>query len=164
MVDTHDYSFFGQNTGLIVRSRKVTDAFIFLTCVRKKQDGNWEKTSQKEGKTIKISLEEMVSFLAVFEKKFPTWKGFHRFKGEDTPIELISRENLKSPFLLKVGPYIKPFTYAQAEIFRMLLQHMIKEKIEHLNGFVKNIENDQEDDQINRKVFIKEEMKTNMET
>ena len=164
MVDIHDYSFFGQSTGLIVKSRKVTDAFIFLTCVRKKQDGSWEKTSQKEGKTIKISLEEMVSFLAVFEKKFPTWKGFHRFKGEDTPIELMSRDNLNSPFILKVGSYIKPLTYAQAEIFRMLLQHMIAEKIEHLNGFVRTIENDQEDDQINRKVYIKEEMKTNIES
>lgn len=164
MVDAHDYSFFGQNTGLIVRSRKVTDAFIFLTCVRKKQDGNWEKTSQKEGKTIKVSLEEMVSFLAVFDKKFPSWKGFHRFRGEDTPIELISRDEAKSPFLLKVGPYIKPFTFAQAEIFRMLLQHMIKEKIEHLNGFMRTNENDQEDDHINQKVYIKEEMKTNIES
>ena len=164
MVDAHDYSFFGQNTGLIVRSRKMTDAYIFLTCVRKKQDGNWEKTSQKEGKTIKISLEEMVSFLAVFNKYFPSWKGFHRFRGEDTAIELISRENLKAPFLLKVGPYIKPFTYAQAEIFRMLLQHMINEKIEHLNGFIKTNENDKEEDQINQKVYIKEEMKTNIES
>jgi hypothetical protein len=164
MVDAHDYSFFGQSTGLIVRSRRVTDSFIFLTCVRKKQDGNWEKISQKEGKTIKISLEEMISFLAVFNKKFPSWKGFHRFRGEDTSIELISRENLKSPFLLKVGPYIKPFTFAQAEIFRMLLEHMIKEKIEHLNGFIKTVQNEEEDDQVNRKVYIKEEMKSNMET
>jgi hypothetical protein len=164
MVDIHDYSFFGQNTGLIVRSQRVTEPFIFLTCVRKKQDGTWEKTSQKEGKTIKVSLEEMVSFLAVFSKKFPSWKGFHRFKGEDTPIELISRDNLKSPFLIKVGPYIKPFAYAQAEIFRMLLEHMIKERIEHLNGFVKTVENEEEDDQVNRKVYVKQEMKTNMET
>ena len=163
MVDAHDYSFFGQNTGLIVKSRKVTDPFIFLTCVRKKQNGTWEKTSQKEGKTIKISLEEMVSFLAVFNKEFPSWKGFHRFKGEDTSIELISRDNAKLPYFLKIGPYGKPLSYEQAEIFRLLLEHMINEKIAHLNGFLNSIEKDQSDNNISTKVYIKEETSKSMD-
>jgi hypothetical protein len=46
----------------------------------------------------------------------------------------------------------------------MLLEHMIKEKIEHLNGFIKTVQNEEEDDQVNRKVYIKEEMKSNIET
>lgn len=157
MVDAHDYSFFGQNTGLIVRSRKVTDPFIFLTCVRKKQDGSWEKTSQKEGKTIKISLEEMISFLGVFNKDFPSWKGFHRFKGEDTSIEILGRDNSKLPYFLKIGSYSKPLSYSQAEIFRLLLKHMINEKIAHLNGFLNSTERDQTNNDITTKVYIKEE-------
>lgn len=157
MVDAHDYSFFGQNTGIIIRSRKVTDPFIFLTCVRKKQDGSWEKTSQKEGKTIKVSLEEMVSFLAVFNKEFPSWKGFHRFKGEDTPIELLSRDNAKSPYFLKISSYSKPLSFEQAEIFRLLLKHMINEKIAHLNGFLNSTEKDQMDNSFTTKVYMKEE-------
>ena len=155
MVETHDYSFFGKSTGLILRSRRSNEPFIFLTCVRKKRDGNWEKTSQGEGKTIRLSLEEMINIREVFKKCPSSWKSVHKYKDEMTSIEFVSREKDDLPYLLKVSTYPKPLTFAQAEVFRMLLDHLIMEKIEHLNTFVKKPEKIEEtEDKILR---IKEE-------
>jgi len=105
--------------------------------VRKKRDGNWEKTSQGEGKTIRLSLEEMVSIKEVYKKCPSSWKSVHKYKEDMTSIEFVSRENQSLPYLMKIGTYPKPLTFAQGEIFRMLLEHLITEKIEHLNTFIK---------------------------
>ena len=106
--------------------------------MRKKRDGNWEKTSQGEGKTIRLSLEEMVSVKEVFKKCPSSWKSVHKYKEDMTSIEFVSRENQSLPYLIKIGTYPKPLTFAQGEIFRMLLEHLITEKIEHLNTFKKS--------------------------
>lgn len=137
MVETHDYSFFGKSTGLILRSRSLNEPFIFLTCVRKKRDGMWEKTSQGEGKTMRLSLEEMISIKEVFKKCPSSWNTIHKYKEDMTSIEFVSREDQSLPYLLKIGTYPKPLTFAQGEIFRMLLDHLITEKIENLNTFLK---------------------------
>ncbi|MHA1702293.1 MAG: hypothetical protein ACTSWK_08505 [Promethearchaeota archaeon] len=105
--------------------------------MRKKRDGNWEKTSQGEGKTIRLSLEEMVSIKEVYKKCPSSWKSVHKYKEDMTSIEFVSRENQSLPYLMKIGTYPKPLTFAQGEIFRMLLEHLITEKIEHLNTFIK---------------------------
>ena len=39
MTDIHSKSFFGQNTGMIIKSNSKSEDFIFITCLRKKQDG-----------------------------------------------------------------------------------------------------------------------------
>ena len=105
--------------------------------MRKKRDGKWEKTSQGEGKTIRLSLEEMVSIKEIFKKCPSSWNSVHKYKDEMTSIEFVSRENQSLPYLMKIGSYPKPLTFAQAEIFRRLLEHLITEKIEHLNTFIK---------------------------
>ncbi|MHA1190972.1 MAG: hypothetical protein ACTSP9_01590 [Promethearchaeota archaeon] len=157
MVDTHDYSFFGKSTGLILRSRKLNEPFIFLTCVRKKRDGKWEKTSQGEGKTIRLSLEEMVSVKEVFKKCPSSWKSVHKYKEDMTSIEFVSREKQSLPYLLKIGTYPKPFTFAQGEIFRMLLEHLIIEKIENLNTFKKSTKTNEFKSTPQNILYVKEE-------
>lgn len=162
MVETHDYSFFGKSTGLILRSRKLNEPFIFLTCVRKKRDGKWEKTSQGEGKTIRLSLEEMVSIKEVFKKCPSSWKSVHKYKEDMTSIEFDSRENQSLPYLLKIGTYPKPLTFAQGEIFRMLLEHLITEKVEHLNTFIKKPANTDELKSTPQNILYIKEEKTNV--
>ena len=63
MTDSHSYSFFGQNTGMILRSYSKQESIIFLHFFKQKANGAWEKPSEKEGKLIKLSLEEMVLIL-----------------------------------------------------------------------------------------------------
>lgn len=65
MVNAHSKSFFGQKVGIILLSSSETDPFIFLKFFKKKANNEWEKPSKGEGKTVKISIEEMVTLLDV---------------------------------------------------------------------------------------------------
>ena len=79
MVDIHSRSFFGQNVGLIVRSPSRAEPFIFFTFTMKKQDGSWEKFKNGEGKSIKISLEEIAMILEVLNRNQNSWSTVHSF-------------------------------------------------------------------------------------
>jgi len=130
MVDQHSYSFFGQTNGLIINSPSKEDPFIFFTCLKKKQDGSWEKPSSKEGKTIKMSLEEMVMILEVLKGKNSSWNTQHTYQNESTPISFSWDAKKEDKMWVTIGGYKKMLSFPQVEIFRMLLNHMLKEKIE----------------------------------
>ena len=86
MVKQHNYSFFGQNTGLIINSPSDSDPFFFMRCIKRKSDGNWEKPSNGEGKVIKISLEETIMILDILNRKNLNWTGYHTFNDDKTQI------------------------------------------------------------------------------
>ena len=52
MTNSHKYSFFGQNTGLIFLSNSKYNPFIYIQCIKRKLGDNWEKPSNGEGKVI----------------------------------------------------------------------------------------------------------------
>lgn len=60
MTDTHNQFFFGQKVGVIVKSNRKDEPFIFLQCIRKKNDGTWEKLSLNEGKTVRLGIKEII--------------------------------------------------------------------------------------------------------
>jgi len=132
MANAHSKSFFGQTTGLIVSSSSKEDDFIFLKCVKKKGDGTWEKLSLGEGKTIKCSLDEMVMMLQVLERKISNWNTYHAYKDANTQINFNRKEEGgKEIVWIKIGGYSKMLAFPQVEILKMLLAHLLKEKIEH---------------------------------
>ena len=128
MADRHDYSFFGQRTGLILSSNSSSEPFIFFKCVKKKSDGTWEKLKMREGKTIKISLEEMVMIKKLLDKNSSEWSTFHQHEEIKTNISF-RWDNEK--INVNIGEYFKPLNEAQIEIFRNLLDHMFHEKIKN---------------------------------
>jgi PII-like signaling protein len=130
MVDRHSQSFFGQSTGLTLVSSSKTEPFIFLKCIKKKPDGSWEKPSLGEGKTIKCNLDEIVMILEVLKRNKDSWSSYHNFKDIKTHISFKWEDGTKQKLLIYIGKYSKMLNYAQTEIFRMLLKHIIKEKIE----------------------------------
>jgi len=130
MVDAHEYRFFGQNTLMIFQSASSGDPFMFLKFIKKNSDGTWEKLSSKEGTTIKCSLEEMVMILSVLKGKMRVWETIHRFQGSSTQIR-IERTEADQICWLQVGAYSKKLSSGQGEIFKSLLHHVLKEKIEH---------------------------------
>lgn len=134
MVDFHSRSFFGQKTGIIIKSSSKQDDFIFFTCLRKKKDGVWEKPSQGEGKTIKFSLEEMALILQVLSKESDSWTTYHSFKEDKTAINFKWDDSKKEQIYVNIGDYKKSFQTAQIIIFRMLMEHMLAEKIEYATG------------------------------
>jgi len=130
MVDKHSQSFFGQSTGLTIRSSSKTEPFIFLKCIKKKPDGSWEKPSLGEGKTIKCNLDEIVMILDVLNRNRASWTSFHNFNGVKTQISFKWEDDTKQKILIYIGKYSKMLKFAQIEIFRLLLKHILEEKIE----------------------------------
>ncbi|MFW9822944.1 MAG: hypothetical protein ACFFE4_08425 [Candidatus Thorarchaeota archaeon] len=96
--------------------------------IKKKGDGSWEKLSTREGKTIKLGLEEVIMILEVLKKKMKSWSTVHSFKEDKTQIS-VSWEG-ESKIWFNVGDYPKMLTFAQIEILKLLIVHLLKEKIE----------------------------------
>jgi hypothetical protein len=129
VVDNHNQSFFGQSTGMILQSSSKAEPFIFLRFLKKKENGVWEKSSTGEGKTIKCNLEEIVMMLEVLKKKIKSWSTVHSYKDDKTPISF-SWEG-ESIIWINVGDYPKMMNFAQVEIMKLLLDHILQEKIEN---------------------------------
>ncbi|MFX1273617.1 MAG: hypothetical protein ACFFBP_23070 [Promethearchaeota archaeon] len=128
MTNNHDYSFFGQITGLILSSSSRSQPYLFFKCVKKKNDDTWEKLKQGEGKTVKISLEEIVMIKKVLEKRSTDWSTFHKHEGINTKISFKWSDNRVN---VSIGDYFKPLTEAQTEIMKNLIDHIYYEKIEY---------------------------------
>ncbi|MFX0010876.1 MAG: hypothetical protein ACFE9R_11205 [Candidatus Hermodarchaeota archaeon] len=129
MVDKHSQSFFGQSTGITIQSSSRTDPFIFLKCIQKKSDGNWEKPSLGEGKTIKLNLDEMVMISEVLNRNLDKWSSFHTFNQIKTQITFQWEDQSKNKLKIYIDKYSKMLNFAQSEIFRRLLEHLLEEKI-----------------------------------
>ncbi|MHA1756932.1 MAG: hypothetical protein ACTSVV_09195 [Promethearchaeota archaeon] len=131
MVDTHFQSFFGQNTGIIVMSPSKEEPFILIRFIKKKDINTWERPSAGEGKIIKISMEEIVMILEVLNKNLFNWTTYHSFKNNRTKISFSWENNGEERFWITIDNYSKMLTIPQAEILKMLLKHILKEKIKH---------------------------------
>jgi len=129
MVDSHSKIFFGQNTGLILRSSSKYDPFIFIRCIKKKPNGHWEKPSENEGKMIKCSIEEIVLILQVLNRRSLIWQTFHTYKEIKTSLAFSWEDESSERLWVNIGDYSKMLTLAQTEILRLLLSHLLKEKV-----------------------------------
>jgi len=131
MVDKHSQSFFGKSSGLTIQSSSRNEPFIFLKCIKKKADGLWEKPSKGEGKTIKCSLDEMIMISEVLHKRLENWVGYHNFNDTKTQITFKWENERKERLYINIGSYSKMLSFSQIEILRLLLNHMLSEKIEY---------------------------------
>ncbi|MBD3198204.1 MAG: hypothetical protein GF317_24355 [Candidatus Lokiarchaeota archaeon] len=129
MTNSHNYSFFGKKSAVIVKSSSKNDPFIFIQCLKTDDNGVWEKPSQGEGKIIKLSLEEMIMILEVLQKKQNKWSAYHSFNDNDTQIN-VNWDSNREKVWFNIGEYRKSLNIAQFEILKMLLKHFLKEKIE----------------------------------
>ncbi|MFW9873134.1 MAG: hypothetical protein ACFFG0_08545 [Candidatus Thorarchaeota archaeon] len=135
MVENRNYSFFGQSTGMFIQSFSKSEPHIFLRFIKKKGDGTWEKLSAREGKSIKCSLEELIMMLKVLNRELTSWSTVHSFKEQKTPIS-IKWDGEK--IWINVGEYPKMLNVSQIELLRLLMTHLLFEKIEFAT--VSNVE------------------------
>jgi hypothetical protein len=131
MTDQHNQSFFGQNVAMFVRSSSKYDDFIFIQSIKRKGKNNWEKPSKGEGKNIKLSLGEMIMILKVLDGVKDSWSTYHRYKDENTQISFNWQESV---LWINIGEYAKKLQSPNIEILNLLLNHLIKEKIEFATG------------------------------
>jgi hypothetical protein len=130
MGDSHSKSFFGQNTGLILNSSSKNEPFFFVRCIKRKPDGIWEKPSKREGKVIKFSMEESIMILQVLNRKLLNWSSYHTYKDNKTSISFNWEDEKAKVLWINLGNYSKMLNFAQAEILKLLIAHILKEKIE----------------------------------
>ena len=130
MADSHTKSFFGQRSGIIINSPAKMVPHIFLTCINRKEDGTWEKPSKNEGKTIRLSLEEIICILEVLNRRSQNWRGYHVFKDEKTEIYVGWESEAREVLNFKIGNYKKKLKFPNTNFLMKLLEHILDEKIE----------------------------------
>lgn len=130
MADFHTKSFFGQETGLIINSPAKILPYIFMSSIKRKEDGTWEKISKGEGKTVKLSIEEIICILEVLNRKSANWRGYHVFKDYKTEIYVGWQTEKRENIIFQIGEYKKKLKFPNTNFLTLLLEHVLHEKIE----------------------------------
>ncbi len=130
MTDYHTKTFYGQKSSVTLTSPSKLVPYVFLSCINRKEDGSWEKTSEGEGKTVKISIEEIICILEVLLKKSANWRGFHVFKERKTEIYVGWEKESREVVQIIIGEYVKKLRFPNLTFFTLMLEHILSEKIE----------------------------------
>ncbi|NHJ23660.1 MAG: hypothetical protein EAX89_03740 [Candidatus Lokiarchaeota archaeon] len=130
MTDFHTKTFYGNKTSVVISSPSKTVPYIFLSCLHRKEDGSWEKTFEGEGKTVKLSVEEIICILDVLNRKSANWRGYHVFKDRKTEIYVGWEDETRQVLRIKLGNYTKKLRFPNTNLLNLLLEHILAEKIE----------------------------------
>ena len=130
MTDYHTKTFYGQKSSLALSSPSKSVPYIFLSIFNRREDGSWEKLAEGEGKTVKISMEEIICILEVLKKKSANWRGFHVFKERKTEIYVGWEKEARDIIQIKIGEHLKKLRFPNLNFFTLMLEHILNEKIE----------------------------------
>jgi hypothetical protein len=130
MTDYHTKTFYGQKSSITLTSPSKSGSYIFLSIFNRKEDGTWERTSEGEGKTVKITIEEIICILEVLNKKSANWRGFHVFKERKTEIYVGWEKESRQVIQIKIGDYVKKLRFPNLNFLTLMLEHILSEKIE----------------------------------
>jgi len=149
MADFHTKTFYGQKSSLIITSPAKMVPYIFLSCIHRKEDGSWEQTIKGEGKTVKLSIEEIICFLEVLNRKSANWRGYHVFKERKTEIYVGWEDESRRVIQVKIGDYKKKLRFPNLNFMTLLLEHILLEKIEFATSgtFETKLKEDKEDEE-----------------
>ena len=76
--------------------------------------------------------------LQVLSRQALNWKSYHLYKEKKTSVSF-SWEDEETKYLwINIADYSKVLNYAQVEIFRLLLIHLIEEKVVYSTTYIKN--------------------------
>ena len=135
-MDQHNLSFFGQKTAVIVMSTSKSEPHVMVKCIKKKNNNEWEKPSQNEGKYVKFSLRELIQFHAVLIREMKEFSTFHKFKDQSTSIRIAWDEYDTNLLWINIGEYSRPISFPDTELLKRFLAHLIEEKIEFATGLL----------------------------
>jgi hypothetical protein len=130
MCEMHEFSFFGQKAAIIFSSGKY-DGPIFFHFLKKKENGDWEKPSLKEGIVFTLGILEIKKLLDHIQyKSIGDLTYVHAYKGNTNTlkIKIDYSDAMKISFM--VGDHAKPLMYPESAVFEDLLRHIYKEKLE----------------------------------
>jgi len=138
MTDYHTKTFYGQKSSITLTSPSKSAPYVFLSCINRKEDGSWENTSKGEGKTVKISTEEIICILEVLLKKSANWRGFHVRSLPTTEIFVGWEDESRQIIKIQIESYKKKLQFPNLNFFRLMLEHILSEKIEFATSIRKN--------------------------
>lgn len=130
MADFHTKTFYGQKTSLMISSPAKMVPYIFLSCINRRNDGTWERPVKGEGKTVKLSIEEIICILEVLYRRSANWRGYHVFKDRKTEIYAGWEDENRHVLLIKIGDYMKKLRFPNLNFLTLMLEHLLSEKIE----------------------------------
>jgi hypothetical protein len=130
MADYHIKTFYGNKTSVLITSPSKDVPYIFLSCLHRKENGFWEKTFEGEGKTVKLSIEEIICILDVLNRKSANWRGYHVFKERKTEIYVGWEDETRQVLRIKLENYTKKLRFPNTNFLSILLEHILTEKIE----------------------------------
>ncbi|MDX1798718.1 MAG: hypothetical protein R3255_08720 [Candidatus Lokiarchaeia archaeon] len=105
--------------------------YIFLSFINRKEDGSWEKSTEGEGKTVRLSIEEIICILEVLHRRSANWRGYHIFKERKTEIYVGWEDESRQVLQVKVGEYKKKLRFPNINFLTLMLSHILSEKIEY---------------------------------
>ncbi|MFX1568896.1 MAG: hypothetical protein ACFFCV_11090 [Promethearchaeota archaeon] len=156
MADFHTKTFYGQKTSVRVTSPSKQVPYIFLTCTKRKNDGSWEKSSEGEGKTVRLSIEEIICIIEVLNRRSANWRGYHIFKDRKTEIYVGWEDDSRQFLRVKIGEYNKRLRFPNLNFLTLMLDHILSEKIEFATSGTfeaKSIEKEETDEESEYGVF-----------
>ncbi|MFX1452974.1 MAG: hypothetical protein ACFFCM_19210 [Promethearchaeota archaeon] len=130
MADFHTKTFYGQKTSVRITSPTKQVPYIFLSCIGRKTDGSWEKPSEGEGKTVRLSIEEIICILEVLNRRSANWRGYHVFKDRKTEIYVGWEDESRQVLQFKIGNYKKKLRFPNLNLLTLILNHILSEKVE----------------------------------
>ncbi|KKL78824.1 hypothetical protein LCGC14_2021000, partial [marine sediment metagenome] len=130
MADFHTKTFYGQKLSIIITSPAKMVPYIFLSCINRKENGKWETTTKGEGKTVKLSIEEIICILEVLYRRSANWRGYHVFKDRKTEIYVGWEDESRQILQIRIGEYLKKLRFPNLNFMTLLLDHLLSEKIE----------------------------------
>ncbi|MFX0001445.1 MAG: hypothetical protein ACFE9Q_15575 [Candidatus Hodarchaeota archaeon] len=156
MADFHTKTFYGQRTSVRVTSPSKQVPYIFLSCIHRKNDGSWEKPSEGEGKTVRLSIEEIICILEVLNRRSANWRGYHVFKERKTEIYVGWEDQSRQVLSINIGEYTKKLRFPYLNFMTLMLDHILNEKIEFATSGTfeaKTIEKEEVDEETEYSIF-----------
>jgi hypothetical protein len=154
MVDFHNKTFFGKNSALIVQSSTRKDPSTFFKFFQKKRDESWERPSEGEGLTIKFAMKELVFLLRVMRKEVLKWTTMHEFKQKATNFHI--EWTLDDTLKLITQNYSVELDIGQSEVLKMLLSHILEEKVIHATSSETPVKERQTEEEEEPKITVEE--------
>jgi hypothetical protein len=129
MVDKHFQSFYDDNNAMFVESTSRSDPYILLRFINKKKDGLWEKPLNREEKEIKCGLEEIINIIDVL--KIDSWSQINTTVMHKIRNDLIFKRIGSERLCIMSNKNIKYLDKYQVKLLKLLLMHILKEKIKY---------------------------------
>lgn len=119
MSDVHLKTFHGQSVDLVVESKSKYDQFVYIHFVSK-------DLLERRKLLIKYSLEEIAMVLCVLRKDLFKWSSYHK---EDLKVTFIWEDKTWQILWVHAGNYSKALSLGQIEVFKLLIMHLLDEKV-----------------------------------